>query len=317
MKRATYCTLLAALISCGALAADPTPSMRLSMRYHLAPPDRTGRGMATVFTGEPLIADVAVNFVRLPNPSPGGPPPTAYLKLPSAAWWTAIQWSLIDSKGTARAVNRNPRVLEDKSVWRHEVTRPREGFVIVEGERPAVTLDLGPLPAGDYTLSASFLSMKASPLPFSVRRGDETPEVRRAFLRYTLNSQPRTYPEAKAIYSELAKLEPDNAGNLKDLASMALQYGPPEDAASAYAQARAIVAANREQQVAKDKKLAPQLEEAFERELTKLANLRAMADAVVQSHGTLTVKVQGFSAETRQYELVERGSGHIVRMIHE
>jgi len=230
-------------------ASGPQESMRLSIAHV---PVHTGptSGIAVVFRDEPLVVTVAINFVRLPNPENTTAVP-ATMELPGATWWNAIHRTLVDKNGTTHTIDpTRVRLIRDTSIRHPEISRPRSGFFIVEGERPEVSLNLGLLPLGDYAISARFLTLASRVLRFSARDGNETPELRRAFLHHSLETRPGTYDDAKRVLHELVTLEPNNAANFIQLGDVALLHGSADDAADAYARASALVADNKHRALA-------------------------------------------------------------------
>ncbi len=303
---------LATSAALAASAAGPQASIRLSLA-HVPVRATNGGGMAVVFSDEPLLATVAINFVRPPNPETGSPA-VGLLQLPSASWWTEIRWTLVDAQGNRHPIRRSDvRVLRDTSLRRPDVSRPRSGVFIVEGERPEVTVSLGQLPVGDYTISAGFLSLSTGELHFSVRNGGETPELRRAFLHHELQSRPGSYEDAKAILGELVRLEPANAGNFIQLGDAALVHGNAEDAASAYASASAIVADNKRRLVAAHP-ATPEEERAFARELGLLGDLQLLAKSLAGSRTSVEVRILP-TADGNEYRLVDRATGRAIRVV--
>lgn len=305
---------LAALLSVPLNAqARPATTLRASVVSHPIM-GATAPMPLVVFDDEPVLIDVALNVVSIPDETPSRTVP-AIIRFPQAEWWRSLRWSLRDADGravplpigTAQVVN------EDEGAAARARSADRQGRIVIRtGERPRVVLNVGALPRGDYALQVSLDSIQSPEYRFAVRNGSESPAIRRAWLHDQL-TRPQSYERAREIILELASLEPQNAAIFEDLGTMAVANGRSDDADAAFHQAITIIEENRAAYRRSNEK-NEKVEKEFDAKLVQMASVRRMAKQYFANRDTLRLDVQMVMGR-REYSLVRRDTGQILERV--
>jgi hypothetical protein len=268
-----------------------------------------------VFDDERVLIEVELALVSIPDENPSAPPPAVTVQLVEPQWWRGLQWSLRDGKGSARSLRIDTaRVVREDSgaVARAQRADRQHRLFLHAGERASVVLDLGFLPRGDYTITASLNDRTSANYTFAVRNGSESPEMHRAYLHY-LMTQPQSLSRSREIILELASLEPQNASLFEDLGDMAVRNEQPDAADSAYRQAVAIVEENRIRLQRSGGSNAI-IEKEFDRKLGQIAAVRRLVANYFANRTTFNFEVSIVGGR-REYSLIRRDSGKVIERV--
>jgi hypothetical protein len=154
-----------------------------------------------VFAGENAFLHVSLVLARHPEDVSVIEP----IRLPSHEWWNHVRVDFIDSTGRKVPGLRGPKLVT-ASVTPPDGTVPSAGFpYLIEGRIIQAQLRIAPQPAGDYRVLVRFLEY-SDEFSLKVRIGNETPEIRVAFLDHRLSTR-LSAPEEESVLRELTTLD--------------------------------------------------------------------------------------------------------------
>ena len=219
----TLQTLLVALGIISFTAAGSASTLTLTMEHHASiAQDHGGRRvLRTLFSEEPLVAQVRLDVYAVPQLPYTSSHLTELQALPRQTWDRELNWEVVNSAGLAQRVR--PRLL-------NSAVHDRGPDASNEADRTAVpcttyeaTFDIGHLPPGDYKVQVSVRGIASGTFPLNVRTGSE-PEVRDIYLQEKAKKT-RDWDEFKQLQLERLRLDPTKAGALLELAQRSLESG--------------------------------------------------------------------------------------------
>lgn len=156
---------------------------------------------AVVFSGENIVLQVSLVLARHPEDKL----PVAPIRLPSHEWWEHVRVHFVDSTGR-KIPGTRPAKLIAASTSPHGAAAPSaKSPYLPEGQMIEAELSMLPPPVGDYLVSVRFMHY-SDDFPLKVRIGNETPEVKAAFLKRRLRKG-LSGPEEESVLRELTTLD--------------------------------------------------------------------------------------------------------------
>lgn len=206
-------------------AATARPStLQLSIEHHIALTSAGGKQavLRTVFTGEPIVANVLLDVYALAQMPSTARRLADLQRLTPKDWWQHLQWDIRTSAGVP--VASRPR-LQSSSVRERgpNVRNAADRDTSVPCSSYRAVFDFGRLAPGDYTIRVSINGLDAPPFPLAVRSGSE-PEVRDVYLQEKARNS-HDWGEFKALELERVRLDPTKAAALMELAQRSLEFG--------------------------------------------------------------------------------------------
>ena len=161
--------------------------------------------LATVFAEEHVVSNLQLDVYMLASIPSSQKGYSELQQLGAGSWLAKVRWALQDSAGEMKLPE--PRTLDNRVRRRGPAaTRAVDRDSTVNCNSFTACLDWGPLPPGDYMLTANVAGL-ASSFPFVVRTGKED-DVRDAYLEWKAGHA-ASYVEFKQL--QLARYERDSS----------------------------------------------------------------------------------------------------------
>jgi len=200
--RKVLVVLVSMILASTAVASD----LLVKAEHHYVTRESDRAPMPVVFIDEHLIAKVKLDVYSVPEMLTTGKSLKELRALNENSWLGAVRWALTDSESREIALAR-PLILNSTIRRRGpNAALAKDRDATVECTTFEARLDFGPLPSGDYKLSATVYGLKSS-FPVFVRTGQE-PEVRDTFLELKAK-RASSYAEYREYQLERHRLNPE------------------------------------------------------------------------------------------------------------
>jgi hypothetical protein len=302
--------LLALGVSFAALPARPS-TLQLSIEHHIAVASIGGKQavLRTVFTDEPIIANVLLDVYALSQMPSTSVHLSDLQKLTRKDWWQHLQWDIRTPAGAPVAAH--PRLRSSSVRERGPNVRnaaDRDASVPCTSYRAA--FDFGRLAPGNYTIRVAINGLDAPPFPFAVRSGSE-PEVRDVYLQEKARNS-RDWAEFKALELERVRLDPTKAAAFVELAQRSLEFGTLAETTDYFDRATKAMEQNIKEWAKVNpldtKKQVP----AVENTVTQMRALQRVLPEYFANRSQWRVSLD---PATSHYVIIARDNGRVVRRI--
>jgi hypothetical protein len=249
---------------------------------------------------------------------------SALLQLPRGAevpgrWWRSVRATVSDGRGAVRIVSGAEAILVEARIAGKLVAGTRTSFRPSDFYTATARFQLGPLPPGDYALRVSApvdgKDVRSYPAVFHVRRGDEDRAVQRAYLRVQA-ARTHAWDDYKAVMMKLLELEPDNSGDLEQIADRSLNEAPPEETLAWYRRTRESRQRGIERQRAeRGKNLSPEERRAGDELMRNVSVFEKIYPYYREHQHDLQLVILGYSGPEKLYAWRRKSDGGVVGIL--
>lgn len=249
-----------------------------------------------IFSGDDALLNVSLVLARHPGDHSAITP----IKLPAHDWWRHVNFELKDSTGR-RVTIHSPVKLVTASILPPGVKAPsRKSPYLFEGQIIKATLSVAAPAAGDYRVSVKFMDY-SDEYPLKVRLGNETPEVRVAYLRKRLEKS-MTDSQTETVLRELSTLDLNNADYPERLRRIALRNNRVGVALIEFERAQRLFARIVANWTENAKKHHPAVWSELQTRNIKLSSAVATLHRVSATQGLVIRAAKGGGEETFEFE---------------
>lgn len=193
-----------------------------------------GQGAEVIFVDEPFRIRLTISTTEVhPRVTP-----------PVNAWWRQVELVVTPSENDPYILPLDDARV-DQSYRRKELRAEADDSLLTlpRGERDMVWIDLDLWPVGDYSIQARLTNRGqvylTAPHVVHVRKGNETLDVRRVWLRHAIRGA--EFPEAKTHLLELARIEPSSWSHWQLLGDLSIGKVEASETLSYYEKAETLV----------------------------------------------------------------------------